>query len=184
MWKLWFLTMVGEAQISNRNVKNVVWFFLNNNNFYLLGQFFWKYKSWPTCRCVAISILLKSINECTEASILSSKTEGGGRITSAMYCTRYVWWILFIISEFVIGMISLKFALSFKNNLCRCGAGLPGSYSRQPTTSKTKSSANIISSNEGLFIKNNDLKISYKWWSPSKFSKSSQMWNKSSSFLM
>ena len=82
------------------------------------------------------------------------------------------------------GITSLNRTLFFKYSLCLAGCGIDGSYSSTPTMSNIVLSANMISNNSVRFNRKMLLKISYKWCSPSTFSKSSHTWNRSSSCLM
>lgn len=61
---------------------------------------------------MTISTLLKNIKLLNADSILSSNTEGVGRTTSCMYCTLWVWCILFNNSGLVINMTSLNLKIS------------------------------------------------------------------------
>ena len=63
-------------------------------------------------------------------------------------------------------------AIDLRYSRCLLGVAHPGSNSRQPTTSKMVSSLNMISKSAFLLSRKMLRKISYRWWSPSIFSKS------------
>ena len=92
---------------------------------------------------VTISFLLKKMNDDSVDNMFSSKTEGVGNTTSCMYWTRYVWCILDSKSGLLILITSWNEAIFFRYSRCLLGEVKFGSNSRQPTTSKIVSSANI-----------------------------------------
>mmetsp|Transcript_8094 Transcript_8094/g.21554 ORF Transcript_8094/g.21554 Transcript_8094/m.21554 type:complete len:346 (+) Transcript_8094:953-1990(+) len=92
-------------------------------------------KLGSAANALTTSTLLNRVRLDRVAYVASSSVLG--RMTSLMYCVRYVWWILARMVGSLMGTTSLKATLVLRN--WRCGWGLlsSGSYSKAPTMSIT-----------------------------------------------